>query len=206
MTKDYPYVLFLILVLAFFSGCEDLLPPYDNPSEMLQGSVRVTAEERIYYSHVDYNDPVLLIRTLSYSSASAQIDIGVTNIFDETLEDVAAVSGTLEIFSEEHPEYKATINLNEQQLITPAITPGTNILMIHSGQTIWFRTTWRYRLDDGMPLFLYVDRVDEGQKRKHSPVRMVARAIVRIFKDVNPVRTPDYAFPLVFEGTIIPPP
>jgi hypothetical protein len=190
--------------------CDDPLPPYVNPNDFLKAVVNCVYPDKILYTHLDFND--LSYPRVTYTSKELIINVGVTNTFDETLQDVAAIDGKVEFYLAEHPDIKATVLLTDANIVGEFINPTTQLLTLDPEETIWFKTTWRYKLDDGTQLFSKIKWFDGPPNgpgnftRTHDPAPMKVKASVRLFKAVNAARSKEINVVLLFEGWIIAPP
>jgi len=190
-------------------SCEDPLPPYVNPGNILNATVNFVYEPLVIYRYVDFN---YFLPTLRYSTPSFIINIGVINKFDETLQDNIYIDGKVEIWISDRPDDKVTITINEYSINSSLVDPQTNILTLNPEDTLWLRVNWGYALDDGMPAFTRMQYIEShipnssSLRHFHPEVFFTSRATVQIFKGVTPVRSTEKKFLLSFQGTIAPPP
>jgi hypothetical protein len=197
--------------LLSFVHCEDPLPAYVNPKDLLTATVTVVSDAKIVYTHGDVNNVDDL--RIAFSSNSFIINIGVKNTFDETLQDVASIDGKVELFLENQPDVKATLPIKDINVVGNFID-ANNILTLDPDTTMWFKTSWKYKFDDGTWAFSRI-KYSESQKpgarpgtmlRVHDPAVLKVKANVRLFRAVNPARSKEISATLNFEGTVIPPP
>jgi len=199
-------------MMLLFNSCEDLLPPYVGPDDLLSSTVEITTEPKIFYTHQDFNSPEYWLPTLRFSSSSAIIRVVVRNTFDDPLEDVANIQGAVTIWWEDKPEHRVSVPLYQTDLIYGEFNPATNSITLTPEDSLVFRTTWFFRDSESMPFFYHFPKVDRpipGRQtflREHQVERMRAQASITVFSGVNPSRSREFEFDLQFEGTITPPP
>ncbi len=125
---------FCFWVALYLLGCDESLPPRDNPTVLFQGDASF-----LYMYSLYEND--------------FQVFIDVKNIYGETIQDTALVRGTLEIILKRDPRYRKTASLSISNLVgTPQYDPLTNSLTIDPGKSVTFLSKWDLIDDDSVDL------------------------------------------------------
>lgn len=166
-----------VLSLAL-STCKESLPVYHAPSNMFQA--RLTP----FYG-------------LTASENKLHIFLLVQNVFDETLEGEASITGRIQLVSTTDPTVVKTLTLGPANILTArGYHPGTGILTFNPRDTIIFDASWdlsqRPLLDDaGKDLtvgLLHLDTDPEcptGRKRS-VPQDFIVEGFVQLFDRSGP--------------------
>ena len=205
-------VFFVVIILSVVGlSCEDSLPSYVAPTDFLRASVRNISPPDVYYSYVEFfND--LDQNPVSVSTAAQTIFIDVLSTFDETLQDIPEVSGTLVIQDADIPTMTATIPLTVSNLTGPQYNTTTKILTLNPGDTLKLRCSWRYKSDDGKWVFGKANVASDtdvrgnAYDRTHVPMNFSAVATVKLFAGTNTFVSKKKDFQLLFHGHIGLPP
>ena len=118
-----------MFVAHALSGCTEELPLYQQPNKVLEGSVNG------YYAFTPFSNNI-------------EITISVKNVFDETLNEPAAVRGTLIIRFVRETSFARTAALDLGQFDNDgSYNPLTGRITIDPGKSVRFRYIWNW-LDD----------------------------------------------------------
>jgi hypothetical protein len=143
MVKSSVPILLLILS-SFFIACDEELPPKNNPLDLF------IASSFTQYRYVSETRP-----TQSY------IDIYIVykNLYDETLEDVAAMKGTIKVEWTAPPEERGSIIPYRTDQLTMdnlffanKYNFSNNRISIDPGDSIVLRYRWNLKTDDSTNL------------------------------------------------------
>lgn len=133
---------FLRIIFFFFicfgvlvgSGCDESLPPRDNPDILFKGDISCT------YIYSDKENDCRFL-------------IDVTNIYDETIQDTALVQGTIEVSLKRDPQYHKTIHLSLQNFLGPFVYDTLrNLFTIDPEKKATFSATWNFVDDNQVDL------------------------------------------------------
>jgi len=120
----------LMLVLA----CDESLPPRNDPSILFKGYLSTK------YSLL-WNENVL------------RVVVSLVNIYDETVQAKASITGTVEVALIRNTAYRKTIHFNASHLITPKFYNSiTQELTINPGDTVRFVYVWNFTDDNNVNL------------------------------------------------------
>lgn len=119
---------------TFLLSCEESLPPRDDGAKVFE--TRVTSQ----YFLAEFDN-------------SLKIYINVKNVFDETLEDRALFTGTLEIILVRNPEVKKTVTFSFENIITaPSYNRSTGVLTLDPGRSFVMGYSWDFKADSSISL------------------------------------------------------
>jgi len=121
----------LLLSTSFlFPVCEEVLPRYEDPRDLLSGTMR----GQYVLSSVDN---------------SLKVFLTVKNDFDETIEGPAVLRGSIVIASARDPNVRKSFSLTASNLIsTRQFNATTGVLTFDSGDSLGFLVSWDFRADD----------------------------------------------------------
>ncbi len=126
------------------------------------------------------------------------VNIAVTNIYDEVLQDSALISGSVELWMEDDPTQRATIPISVTALQNPSIV-FQGQLTLRVNQTAFFAKQWSQRTDDGIYFWRFVNltKYVDSMGRVYfvsDSIRFVARASMQIFQKAQSVRTQEIRY------------
>ena len=193
----------LLSLALFLSSCEDPLPPYVPPPDPLSGQVAFPRDLLVTYT-ILAPDPVLIVGELTPSTYA--VKVGLTNTYEETLQDYADIAGTVELSWARDSMVKAIIPLSIGDGNGGLFDPITGMLTIDPGKTLWLKASWNFRLDDGTYAFtrvpFHMENFGAGLVRVHDPMVMMIRTNVRVFAKVSTIRLEICAVTLWFRQII----
>jgi len=133
----------LLVLLSLIPGCNEQLPPYADPRNILSAE-----------THGEY---VLTVR-----DNSVNFFVVVRNDFDESLQAVAAISGTMEIVLQRDTTVRKTVTLSNTNLIHGTnYVPSTGEIIFDAGDTVTLLYKWDWIDDQGRDLRLETFRYHE---------------------------------------------
>ncbi len=126
--------------MLLFCGCEETLPPRNDPTNFFTTSVQTVYK---------YNEP---------KENSMYVYIIIKNNYDETLEAKAAIEGTLRI-KWNPPEYdpvkfipEKNVKLTAQHILSKNYNAATGSILFNPGDSIVFLYQWNFVTDDNTDL------------------------------------------------------
>jgi signal peptidase I len=123
--------LFLLMLLQ---ACTESLPPRNDPSILFEG----------YFSSK---------YSLLWNENVLRIEVALVNIFDETVQAKALMSGTVEVVLVRNTAYRKTIHFDASHLITRKFyNSTTKEVTINPGDTIRFVYVWNFIDDNNVNL------------------------------------------------------
>jgi hypothetical protein len=136
----------ILLYLFLLLGCDEALPPYENPKALLG---ELTFQ---YVFKPDEND--------------FRFYVAVRNIYDETFQDSVSVKGTLEVILKRDQRFRKTFKISMSNYYTPvayldSIDSGTydintNMFTIDPGKKVEFLCQWNFIDDSSRDIRTYV--------------------------------------------------
>jgi hypothetical protein len=190
------------VVLA--SGCKETLPVYQEPPKVVECRLSDIAPSSINYGYVDSNNPV----NIYLSSQSAQIILTATNVYDETIQDNALVTGQIEIQHATKPGIYRKISFSRGNLINNGqFDPYTGLLTIDPGKNVQIQVFWDYKDSSGTYVFLGLPIETETDYRNyfirdHTPAPFIMKATIQLYSRLAPVRSSEFEMILHFVGRI----
>ena len=138
----------LSVTLLFIFGCDEELPPQNNPLSLF------TSTASTQYQYLPETKP---------SQSSIDIYIVYKNLYDETLQDVASMKGTITIEWDAPPEERGGFNpLRTDELTFDNLfyaknyNFGSNTIIIDPKDSIIVRYRWNLKTDDSTSLINHV--------------------------------------------------
>ncbi|MCK9408752.1 MAG: hypothetical protein M0R68_06415 [Bacteroidetes bacterium] len=137
-------LMFLPLLPILFLACDEELPPQNNPLDLF------AASSSVQYNYISDTRP---------TQSSFDIFIVYKNHFDETLNDFAAMKGTIKIEWLASPEERGSIIPFRTDQLTmdnlfyaPGYDFSSNRIAIDPGDSIILRYRWNLKTDDSTTL------------------------------------------------------
>ena len=166
-----------IAVFALLLGpCDESLPPYTEPDVFLKGEVSA-----LYVARAPFGNRLILF-------------LRVMNVYEETLDDVVQLSGTLEMKSVRMPEVTKTFDIGSAQLQTgPGYNRQTGQLIFDPGDTLVFSVSWDFSTDDRgvdprKDFFIFYRDTSCDDRCFAQREEFILTGEVRIFDERAPVR------------------
>jgi hypothetical protein len=116
----------LLSLLLILLACDESLPPRSDPSKLFEGSLSTK------YSLL-WNENVL------------RIEVNLVNVYDETIQAKAHMSGTVEVVLIRDTAIRKTIHFDASHLVTTKLyNQATQEVTIDPGETIRFVYVWNF--------------------------------------------------------------
>ncbi len=114
-----------VLMFAFcFDSCDEDLPAYNEPAAKLDAKI----EGEYFLSDVEH---------------SLRVYLSITNLYDETLDGLASLNGSITLMSARDTSVHKTLLLTRANLVTGTVN-ASGILKIDSKETIILKATWDF--------------------------------------------------------------
>jgi len=129
-----PLVLVFCGIMILTGSCNESLPPYENPSNYLQGSILETY-------------------VLAHQNNYMGVHVRIANVFDETLDGEVHLDGQLRIRSVTDPSIVKTVSLTALNLTRAKhYDAASSRLTIDPGDTVQLSYAWDFIDDNGRDL------------------------------------------------------
>jgi hypothetical protein len=184
-------LVFLNTLLIFFLACDESLPPRNDPSILFDGIINSKY-------------------TLLWNQNSLQIEVGLINIYDETIQANANIAGTVEVILLRNNSLKKTIHFDVSNLSTPKFyNPTTQEITINPGDTIKFLYVWNFIGDNNTNFpedvfHSYEDLTCPGRFLAHSE-SFILTGSFQILEKLNSVRLKPAVLNLCYVYRYVPP-
>ncbi len=179
----------LLIIGGILSSCDEPLPPRDDPTVVFQGKI----------------EPEFAL--LSSTNALLVI-LKVKNVFDESLQGIALLTGNVEIAWAPFPDIRKIATLGPGNLIhARKYDVRTGLLTIDPGDSIVFLYSWNIMAESErqMRAEIFTYRTDSG-----CPLRKIAdmetfivRAQVRVYDKRSPANFGDTMFSFCHVDTYV---
>ncbi|MEK9136604.1 MAG: hypothetical protein AAB393_05730, partial [Bacteroidota bacterium] len=137
-----PQFLF-VLVACTQLGCDETLPPRDEPQQFLE--TRVHAIEG-----------VAVFRNDVLESLNGTFFITVKNIYSEVLQAEEYIRGDVEVWLRDLPAQRAVVRATKRDLTNQSMVFG-DLLTIGPDSTASFIKRWDHRTSEGRPFWEFVN-------------------------------------------------
>ncbi len=164
-----------VLAVVAFASCKEELPPYEDPREVLKGTMTGR-----YVFHQSEN--------------AVAVYFTVVNAYDETLEAQAILQGDVEISLRRVEGVRRGLSISSADLIyVRNYDAVTGVLRLDAGDSLVFRVRWDFVDDQGRDLretqFRYIpDPVCSTLRKIALEETFSLEGRVRIFDKVAPVQ------------------
>lgn len=174
-------------------GCDESLPPRDDPTNLLHVVLLVQGGEYTFR----YTQP--------FGFTPMSVAIQVSNDYNEVFEDSLYMRGTVEIWDTRRPNVRGSVNMRYSQVI-PSYALNNGILTLEAGAQLTFTSQWSH-LTAGpgqtVPIWYGVDttaRLDPYGRIYYVTDTMYlgAQASVQIFRKAGSVRSNACVVPVVY--------
>ena len=184
------YLMLAGLLFVAGIGCEESLPPYQEPTDVLVGEVGLQVP-----------DTVLMYTTSAwtnfYPASTLIAEMKLTNVYDDLLEGEALVQGSMMLQSGGTVPRTLVIPLAPGNLLTPPIFQGN--VALPPGESADFSTLWTPLCTDGKMLFEGTPYVAEGDSgRIYQPLDCLLSGEGQIFEKVQSIKIEGEMVRLVF--------
>jgi hypothetical protein len=185
--------LFVVLIAFAQSGCDEVLPPRDEPQQFL-----VTTAIGV--------DGNLTYKGGAFDGNGGALLLTVKNVYSEVLQGEERIRGDVDVWMRDMPDKRAAIQATKSNLTNPNLVRA-NLVTLGPDTTATLLKRWEPRImvgsDSGHFFWEYVDSTEKftshGDRYWESdPVHFVADARVQIFKNVQAVRVKQLEFTVVY--------
>jgi hypothetical protein len=191
------YIFTVLLFTLLYPGCEETLPVYSEPQNILTGKIIEPTDGASYEISIFENhrwEPPL---TQFVGDSTIHFRLEVQNVYNDVIEDSTYVSdGYVKLWDPSRPEnyvthYIKIVNLNRH----------SDVLTIRPGDKVWLDVNCRLLCDNGY-FFWNGKRYIENPIGfiTYDPIRLVGKAYIRLYKKLGMVVTPELSFNLRASG------
>ncbi|MDI6802528.1 MAG: hypothetical protein QME58_01625 [Bacteroidota bacterium] len=192
----------IIFSVVIFQACDETLPEYKSPPDILTAKITVPDSGSSYYFSIReyYPDPTWRPRVTFYTPDSIMFRFEVKNIYDKVISDSSDVGGYLKIWDPVYPDNIAIVPFTNSSL-----SPYKEILEIKPDENIWLKASWKkLLLQDGSYVWIGKQADDTPDYRiRYRPILLKAKAYIKLYKKLGIVVTPDIEFKLDIVSTFI---
>lgn len=185
-----PIMTLVILIASFiFTSCEESLPEYKPPENILVASILVPADQSTYPLRV-LEDYRTFPPKVTYSGSSTlMIRIRVKNIYDEVLEDSAKVGGYVRI-QDLNDEDNFVIQPIKYADVKPFPGKLGEIIRIRPNEQFDVDVECKYVNENGLHLWRNKDFIESPPGFvTYDTIPLKIKAYLRLYKKLGPVIT-----------------
>ena len=185
-------LLTLLVIFAQF-GCDEVLPPRDEPQQFLVTTAIGVDGALIYHGGaLDGNGGALLLTA--------------KNVYSEVLQGDERIRGNVDVWMRDFPDKRAAVLATKSNLTNPNLVRA-NLVTLGPDTTATLLKRWEHQVtagtDSGHFFWQYVDSTEKftplGERYWESdPVHFVAEARIQIFKNVQAVKVKEFEFTVVY--------
>lgn len=169
-------------------ACEEPFPPYTEPTDVLAGSIVLSAPDTIRLSY----DPQLGF----FLSSILKFDVNVTNTYNNLLQGDAQVEGRILAQSLASVPRTCLVELTPGDLRSPPIFGGT--IAVPPGESATFSVFWYPKGTDGRMVFEGLPYTVTPEGSCFGPIPFEVEVRVQIFERVQPIAFRGAPFTRVF--------
>ena len=190
--KDFISVLLILTVVSVtINSCDENLPPYRDPSDLMEGKI-----EGQY--------------VLTISDNSVKVFVTIRNVFDETLEGHAPLEGAIEIESLRDPRLRKSVPLRVANMISVhGYNSSLGLLTIDPGDSIRLGYSWNLIADNGTDLrsqfFRYTPDATCQDRLIANEETFILRGELKVFDRLPAVRCGPAGFAFCYVNKWVPP-
>ncbi|HXX65317.1 MAG TPA: hypothetical protein VEO56_16070 [Bacteroidota bacterium] len=132
----------ITLLVALLGGCQESLPPREEPQVVLRGDVSLLTTT-IRFNATDS----------SLFGSSGELIMQVENIYSDVLQDTALLQATVSMYLEDEPQAVSTVIAGYPDVINSYQVLQGQILTLGVDTSVVFEKTSQYRTPSGVPLW-----------------------------------------------------
>ena len=171
-------------------GCDESLPPRDDPQGILQATLSV-------------DEGVVVVTSDGRITHAGVITLTVRNKFNEVLQAESSLGGEIEVWMAEDPSVRAVVPIGKADLADQGIAAFDQTTLRPDSPAV-FSKQWSHTTTNGTPLWTFVGLepvVTLGGERfcQSGPVSLVARGSMKLFKNVAALNTNQVRFTLIYQ-------
>lgn len=180
---------FILLFSLNFFSCDESLPEYKAPENVLVGSIIVPADQSVYNLQISELYNTYPPRVVYSGASTIMIRIRVKNIFDEVLEDSAMVGGYVKI-QDLNDEDNFVIQNIKYSDIKPFPGKLGEIIRIRPNEQFDVDVECKYLNENGLHLWRNKDYVESPPGFvTYDTIPLKIKAYLRLYKKLGPVIT-----------------
>ena len=186
--------LFSLIILILQSGCKEQFPVYEEPTNVLEGSIVKSSSDTLYVIFDDQGNYL--------GADNIQLSVMVKNIYPQLLQGDALISGRVNFFATSPlPKVGTPYTLSRNDLANPPIYQ--NSIAVPPNQSAELRVSLgtavgRGWIFDGVPSNT-VTLADSTVVTTYVPMTITVTATAQIFERVQAIQ----ATPLTFNQTFV---
>ncbi len=182
-----------VFVAVLASGCDEMLPPRDEPERFL-----VTTAVGL--------DGIVSYRGGAFDGNGGALLLTVKNVYSEVLQGEERIRGDVDVWMKDMPDKHALVQATKSNLTSPNLV-RFNLVTLGPDTSATLLKRWEPRItagsDSGHFFWEYVDSTQKftalGKPYWESePVHFVANARIQIFKNVQAVTVKQLEFTVVY--------
>ncbi len=192
------FYLFLTGLIVFVPACDESLPEYTEPENVLIGKIIGPVENTTYsiviHENHEYDPPAISFR----GDSTIIFRLEVLNTYDEVIAESTFVSGYVKI-------WLATDNENEiiQNIVPSDLIQYSPVLEIPAGGKVYLDVKVKFRNTRGDYIWLGKSRIEYPIGTvTYLPIKLKAKSYIRLYKKLGPIVTPEINFTLSVSGTV----
>lgn len=170
-------------------ACDEPFPPYEEPTDVLAGSIVLTAPDTIRATY----DPV---SGLFFLSSIVKFDLNITNAYDNLLQGDAQIEGRILVQSLAAIARTSIVEVTAGDLRTPPILSGT--IAVPPGKAAGFSAFWYPEGTDGKMVFEGLPSTPTPDGNCFGPIPFEVEVRMQIFERVQPIAFRGAPFTRVF--------
>jgi hypothetical protein len=193
--------IFIFVLLFTLSACDEKLPVYVEPKNVLVGSItspqngseyNISVFEKYWRTpdSITHRYPSVTFNGLNVLG----LEITVKNIYIDVVSDSTFVGGYVKIRDPIDPNNVVTYLIKRTDL-----SPNPDILNINPGGFVKLKVDCKLRNDDGK--YIWLDKPYSEIDGAYSPIFFNVKAYVRLYKKLGYIVTPEMTINLVVKGT-----
>ncbi len=194
------YIVVLLVLSVVFQACEESLPEYIEPKNIVIGNITSPGDGSNYSISVFEKywgtpDPI----TLRYPSVTfiglnaIGLEITVKNIFNDVVSDSTFVGGYVKIWDPIDPE-----NIVTQLIKKTDLSPNPDVLTLQPDQFVKLKVDCKLLNDEGR--YIWLDKPYTEIESAYSPIPLKLKAYVRLYKKLGYAVTPEMSINLIVTG------
>jgi len=196
---------FFLAVLTLCISCEDPLPVYEEPKEVLRVDFFPDVPDVVLYIGPDVNIP----DTFPYfiGPPFMYLNVRVTNLFDDVLQGPLYIAGEVDFTFVKDDRVRIVIPFTHiDASSSPAIDWNTRTLTLDPNQAVWLKPTWYWKQENKW-IFRYTSfrtvPINSGTYLKvHEPMEFVGKVRLQVFSQRGPIFSKEERFSVKFQGRI----
>jgi hypothetical protein len=185
----YLAFVFTVVIIVLTYGCDEVLPPYAIPENVLVCSFENKNLDTVILNYFESNS--------TYSAGSSTFKINVVNTYDNLLQGDAEIGDRITIQSFGPSPSVMVVPITLGSLRSPPVFRGT--IAMRPNDTAHFEIKWLPIDNKGKPAYIGLNYSQVDSAKVYGPVEFIAIADVRLFERVQAISSENYRFKLYFK-------